>query len=85
MSQALVVFIFGAFGMIMPTPGGMGTYQFALQKGLGLFGVSQSSGLAMGNILYFTINVFCNIFFGVIAIILLPVINRALQMKTENI
>lgn len=85
MSQALVVFIFGAFGMIMPTPGGMGTYQFALQKGLGIFGVSQSSGLAMGNILYFTINVFCNIFFGVMAIILLPILNRSPELETEKI
>ena len=85
MSQALVVFIFGAFGMIMPTPGGMGTYQFALKEGLALFGVNQASGVVMGNILYFTINIFCNVFFGVLAIIFLPIINRKRSVQTTPV
>ena len=84
MSQALVVFIFGAFGMIIPTPGGMGSYQFALQKGLGLFGIAGQSGLALGNILFFTIQLFCNILFGVVAVILLPLMNRSKSFQTQT-
>jgi uncharacterized membrane protein YbhN (UPF0104 family) len=84
MSQALVVFIFGAFGMIIPTPGGMGSYQFALQKGLSLFGIAGKAGLALGNILFFTIQLFCNILFGVLAVILLPVLNRGKELQPNQ-
>lgn len=84
MSQALVVFIFGAFGMIIPTPGGMGSYQFALQKGLSLFGIAGKAGLALGNILFFTIQLFCNILFGVLAVILLPILNRHNKLQPNQ-
>jgi len=74
--QTIVVFVFGAFGMVVPTPGGMGSYQFFIQTGLLLFGISESVGLAIANIIWFTISIICNLGFGLLAVFLLPIINR---------
>lgn len=75
--QTIVVFVFGALGMVIPTPGGMGSYQFFIQTGLLLFGISDTDGLAIANIIWFTISIICNLGFGLIALLLLPMINRA--------
>ena len=73
----LVVFDLGAIGMVMPSPGGMGTYHYMLMQGLQLFGVDELSGFSFANILFFTIQIFCNISFGLLALILLPYLKKA--------
>ena len=74
--QTIVIFIFGALGMIVPTPGGMGSYQFMIQTGLLIFGVADTDGLAVANIIWFTISIICNLGFGLLALFLLPILNR---------
>ncbi len=83
-SQSLVAFIFAAFGMLLPTPGSMGGYQFALQTGLTIFSIPLDIGLSLAMIIYFTINIFCNILFGIIALIVLPIYNRP-RAKPANV
>jgi uncharacterized protein (TIRG00374 family) len=51
-SAAVIVFIFIGFGTALPNaPGMIGTYQYACQLALGLFGVDAASALAYGLVL----------------------------------
>jgi len=51
-SAAVIVFIFIGFGTALPNaPGMIGTYQYACQLALGLFGVDATSALAYGLVL----------------------------------
>jgi uncharacterized protein (TIRG00374 family) len=76
MVVGLVVFVFGALGIVIPSPGGMGTYHALVIAALSLYGVSGDNGFSIANIAFFSINIFCNILFGILAIILLPILNR---------
>jgi uncharacterized protein (TIRG00374 family) len=72
----LVVFVFGALGIVIPSPGGMGTYHALVIAALSLYGVDGNDGFSLANIAFFSINIFCNIAFGILALILLPILNR---------
>lgn len=76
-SAGLVVFVFGTLGMVIPTPGGMGSYHFLLGEALKIYGISDADGFSFANILFFSIQIFCNIGFGILAIFLLPWVNKS--------
>lgn len=73
---ALTVFVFGSFGMVIPSPGGMGTYHVLCVAALSIYGISKSDAFSFANIIFFSINLFCNIFMGVISAVLMPIVNR---------
>lgn len=73
---ALLAFTFGTFGMLIPSPGGMGTYQLAVTMALTIHGMDDSDAFAFANIMFFTVTIFCNVIFGFLAYILLPIYNR---------
>ncbi len=73
---ALVVFVFGGWGIVIPSPGGMGTYHFLATTALGFYGIAGDDGFSWSNISFFTIQIGCNISIGLLALILLPIINR---------
>jgi hypothetical protein len=73
---ALLCFVFGSFGVLIPSPGGMGTYQIAVTAALVIYGVAKADAFAFSNIIFFTINLVCNVLFGLIAYMLLPILNR---------
>lgn len=81
LSTALLVFVFGSLGMIIPSPGGMGSFQGLVALAVSFFGVSLADGFSYANISFFSIQIFCNVFFGMLALILLPWIYRG--NKTE--
>jgi uncharacterized protein (TIRG00374 family) len=72
----LVIFTMGTLGIVIPFPGGMGSYHFLLGEGLKIYGISSGDSFSFANIIFFSIQVFCNIFIGLIAVILLPIINK---------
>ncbi len=72
---ALSVLVFGSIGMIVPSPGGIGSYQFAVQQILLLYGITAAAGMSMGMILWFALTVIL-ILFGTISFFLLPIINK---------
>ncbi|MCH2022210.1 MAG: flippase-like domain-containing protein [Saprospiraceae bacterium] len=78
---ALLAFTFGTFGMVIPSPGGMGTYQIAVTAALVVYGVAEADAFAFSNIIFFTITLFCNIAFGLLAYILLPLYNKGYEPK----
>jgi len=73
---ALVVFVFGGWGIVIPSPGGMGTYHFLATTALGFYGISGDDGFSWSNISFFTIQLGCNVSVGLLALLLLPMINR---------
>lgn len=62
-SQALLIFIFGSLGIIIPTPGGIGSFQFFTQQAIMLFGISADNGFIAGNIMFWPF-VLANIILG---------------------
>lgn len=72
---ALVTFVFGAFGMVIPSPGGIGSYQFLVMTALSTFyGITEGDAFAFANIAFFA-PYLCNIIFGFIAFLVLPLVN----------
>ena len=72
----LVVFTFGSLGILIPTPGGMGSYHYLVGEALAMYGVSGADAFSFANIMFFSIQIFVNIIFGSIALILLPLLNK---------
>jgi uncharacterized protein (TIRG00374 family) len=80
---ALLVFVFGAFGFVIPSPGGMGTFHFLVIQALALYGVSQVDAFSYANISFFSIQLGCNVFFGIVALLLLPYLNKNYNPENE--
>lgn len=80
---ALIIFVFGAMGFIFPSPGGMGTYHWMVIQALLLYKISEADGFSFANIAYFSGQIFSNVLFGIIALILLPVINANYHPKHQ--
>lgn len=74
-AAALSVLVFGSVGMIVPSPGGVGSYQFAVQQVLLLYAVNEEKGMSMGMILWFSLTIIL-IIFGTISFFLLPIVNK---------
>ncbi len=75
---ALMVFVFGTFGIVIPSPGGMGSYHFLVMAALALYGVTGSDAFSFANFSFFATH-FCNIVMGLFAVIFLPTINKNYQ------
>lgn len=73
---ALIVFVFGGWGVVIPSPGGMGTYHFLAQTALAMYGISGDDGFSWANISFFSIQLGCNVIGGIFALLFLPIINR---------
>ena len=72
----LVVFVFGTLGMVFPSPGGMGSYQFLITQGLVIYGINAVDAFSFSNIVFFAINIFGNIFFGILFLVVLGIYNK---------
>jgi len=83
-SEGLAVFDFGALGVVFPSPGGMGSYHFMIKEALEMFGVSSVDGFSFAMISFFTLTIFCTIIFGIICLILLPVVNSRKQTTSAT-
>lgn len=72
----LVVFVFGTLGIVFPSPGGMGSYHFLVTQALIILGLSSIDSFSFAMILYFSIQLFGNILFGIFSLVTLPIVNR---------
>ena len=79
---ALSALTFGSFGMIIPSPGGIGSFQYAIQQVMILYGVTPEKGLSLGMLIWFA-QTGIIIIFGTIAFLLLPVINKKKKIEVE--
>lgn len=72
----LVAFVFGSLGIVFPAPGGMGSYQFMVSQALVIYAINSVDAFTFSNIVFFAIQIFGNVIFGVLFLILLPIYNR---------
>ncbi len=70
----LVVFVFGSIGMVMPLPGGIGSYHSLVRLALSLYAVPAATAAAFATAIHAG-QTFGIILFGFLSLILLPVIN----------
>lgn len=74
---ALTVFAFGTLGMVLPSPGGMGTFHAMVIAALTLFyNIQGDDAFSVANIIFFTVSIGFNVLLGIISLILLPIINK---------
>ncbi len=81
---ALMVFVFGTFGIVVPSPGGMGTFHFFATEALKIYGVDPADAFSFANILFFSVQIGCNVVIGLMAFILLPLMNRNYKPVVES-
>ncbi len=74
---ALTVFAFGTLGMVIPSPGGMGTFHFLVITALTTFyGIRGDDAFSVANIIFFTIQIGLTSLLGIAALLLLPIYNK---------
>lgn len=81
---ALAVFTFGSWGIVVPSPGGMGTYHYLVQTALAMYGISGEDSFSFANIAFFSIQLGCNVLLGILALILMPRINQHYQPAASD-
>jgi uncharacterized protein (TIRG00374 family) len=72
----LMVFVFGGLGVVFPSPGGMGTFHAMAITALTIYGIRGDDAFSFANIQYFSIQIFGTLLWGIIGIIVLPLINK---------
>lgn len=81
--SGLTVFVMSAFGMVAPSPGGIGTWHFMVIQTLMIYGVSKTDAGAFAFASHESMTLMM-IIVGILSIILLPVINRKQVEKINN-
>ena len=74
-SAGLVVFVVGALGFVIPSSGGMGTYHALTIIALSFYSISEIDAFAYAMILFVTLQIGANVFFGILSLFLLPRLN----------
>ena len=77
----LLAFVVGAIAITIPSPGGMGTYHLLVTSLLTLYGIAEADAFSFSNILFFSVQLGINVVLGIVALIILPIINRNYQPK----
>ena len=80
----LLVFVFASLGMIVPSPGGMGTYHAMVVAGLSLYGINEGDSFSFANIIFFAIQIFGIAILGLLSWILMPIYNRNYVPKHQT-
>lgn len=76
-SAALTVFVFGTLGMVIPSPGGMGTFHALVIAALTVFyHIRGDDAFSAANIIFFSVSIGFNVALGLLSLLLLPIINR---------
>lgn len=75
-NEGFVTFLFGTIGMVFPSPGGLGSYHFFVTEALAMYDINRADAFSFAMIIFFAIQLMCNILFGLLSYILLPILNR---------
>ena len=87
LNAAITVFTFGSLGIVIPSPGGMGTYHFLVIEALKLYGVNGSDGFSYANIIFFSVQILGIVAFGILALFSLNISTKKLtdELQKQNI
>jgi glycosyltransferase 2 family protein len=78
--EAFSVLSFGSIGMLAPTQGGIGAYQYIVQQILMLYNVSEAIAFAFGWILWLA-QTLVLLAGGLFSLLILPVYNRSKSLS----
>ena len=81
---ALMVFVFSALGIVIPSPGGLGTYHFMVIQALALFSIAGDDAFSFANIMFFTLQIGVNVIFGIIGLIMMPILNNGKRVSLAD-
>ncbi|MCS7036135.1 MAG: lysylphosphatidylglycerol synthase transmembrane domain-containing protein [Saprospiraceae bacterium] len=84
LSATLMVFVFGTLGFVVPSPGGMGSFHALAMAGLALYAVRGDDAFSYANIAFFAVQIFYNVLGGLLALALLPLLNRPVSAKAPQ-
>lgn len=79
----LLVFVFSGWGIVIPSPGGMGTYHYLTIVALSIYGVDGNDAFSFANICFFSVQIGSNVILGILALILLPLLNKGYNPVVE--
>jgi uncharacterized protein (TIRG00374 family) len=78
----LTVFVMSAFGMVAPSPGGIGTWHFMVIQTLIVYGISKDDAGAFAFAAHGSMTLMM-IVVGVLSVIFLPIVNKGNQSSEE--
>ncbi|MEO6190294.1 MAG: lysylphosphatidylglycerol synthase transmembrane domain-containing protein [Saprospiraceae bacterium] len=75
-STALIIYVFGSMGMLVPTPGGMGSYHYLVILALSYFSINEIDAFSFANISFFSANFANNIVLGLSGLMIMHFYNK---------
>ncbi len=84
-TQIMVIYVFGSFGVFIPSPGGMGTFHYLVILALGIYGIHQADAFSFANIAFAWGQFFALLVFGTGSLILLQVNKRNSKLEEGNV
>jgi glycosyltransferase 2 family protein len=83
---ALTVFAFGTLGMVIPSPGGMGTFHgLVIWVLTSFYAIRGDDAFSVANIIFFLIQIGLNAVMGLLALLVLPILNKDYEPQVESI
>ena len=83
-SPALMIFVLGTLGFVIPSPGGLGSFHYLAIAALSLYAIDGADALSYSMIAFFAIQIFYNVVGGLLALILLPILNKNKEVPNEQ-
>lgn len=77
----MMVFLMGGLAMIAPVQGGIGPWHFMVYETLFIYGIDKSHGKIFALIAHTSTNIIYYLIFGLLAFILLPILNNSRSSK----
>jgi glycosyltransferase 2 family protein len=82
---ALTVFAFGTLGMVIPSPGGMGTFHgLVIWVLTSFYAIRGDDAFSVANIIFFLIQIGLNAVMGLLALLVLPILNKDYKPLVES-
>ncbi len=78
----LTTFVLASFGMVAPVQGGIGAWHFMAKEALSLYGVANENGIIFAFVAHTSMTVMI-IIIGIIALLILPFINKRKDIVEE--
>lgn len=84
MIAGLVIYVFGSLGMLIPTPGGMGSYHYLIILVLAYYNINPVDAFSFANISFFCAQFADNVILGLAALLVMYIFNRRLKKKMAS-
>ena len=80
----MMVFLMGGLAMIAPVQGGIGPWHFMVYETLFVYGIDKAHGKIFALIAHTSTNIIYYLIFGLLAFIMLPILNNSRSSKIDN-